>query len=682
MNVGIYCILNLINGKLYIGQSTNLNKREYDHFRHLNNGNHPNPHLQFAFNKYGRDNFDFILITYCSEEELDELEQHYIAKYKTMDRNNGYNRDSGGSFSRKLSDESIKKMSKTLSVNKNSVGFYRVYKQGKKDSIQGFQWCYRYYDLEGKKNQIRSINLMEVKEKVLSEGLDWFVVDQELANKSIKENEYNLIRNKKGTNTGFYRTSYDKSRPAFIYQFNDDEKHVSCSRKDLDDLKEEVLARGWDWFVVDEKKANQIIELNIKNRKKIEIRNKNMEIGKTGFYNVSKLKCAACKQGFTWGYKFEHNYVFHSVDLDDLKEKVLSEGLLWKITDEKKAKKSIEINNKFSSIRNERKPPKQRLPLLKNSRNTTGFLRVSSKPCKRCNNGKTWVYSFKKESISSVDLYELKEKVLNKGWLWKMIDEEKARKSVESNKSKQIKTTNTGFYKVSKLKGKKYKQGFTWSYYGEKQLRSTNLLSLKEKVISNKLNWEIIDEELAKESVELHNSLNSLSDDFEKFKSEIIVKLDNDDNENHDVIESIKKEGTGFFRVYLYENKSYKRGIQWRYFNEEKELSSVDLNVLKEKVISNGFEWRVIDENKAKRSLELNNPKKIATTNSGFYKVSKVKCNKCKQGFTWAYYGKRTIRATDLCNLRDKVLKEGYEWKIIDEVKAKKSIECNLNNSG
>ena len=58
-NIGIYKITNLINNKFYIGSSSDLKKRLYEHRRELNLGVHANKHLQSAWNKYGEENFKF-----------------------------------------------------------------------------------------------------------------------------------------------------------------------------------------------------------------------------------------------------------------------------------------------------------------------------------------------------------------------------------------------------------------------------------------------------------------------------------------------------------------------------------------------------------------------------------------------------------------------------------------------
>ena len=59
-NIGIYRITNLINSKFYIGSSSNLKKRLYEHQRELNLGIHTNKHLQSAWNKYGEENSSII----------------------------------------------------------------------------------------------------------------------------------------------------------------------------------------------------------------------------------------------------------------------------------------------------------------------------------------------------------------------------------------------------------------------------------------------------------------------------------------------------------------------------------------------------------------------------------------------------------------------------------------------
>ena len=97
MKSGIYKILNKSNGKCYIGSSCNLNKRKYQHFNSLMKNKHYNLYLQKSFNKYGKDNFEFIVLCKCDESQLIELEQFYINKIKpeynavlTAGRTTGY----------------------------------------------------------------------------------------------------------------------------------------------------------------------------------------------------------------------------------------------------------------------------------------------------------------------------------------------------------------------------------------------------------------------------------------------------------------------------------------------------------------------------------------------------------------------------------------------------------------
>ncbi len=110
---GIYEILNIINGKRYIGQSVDVYKRYRSHVNKLNNNTHRNTYLQNSWNKYGKESFVFNIIEQCDVDDLDELEQFYILHYNTCNRKCGYNLDSGGNSNKRLSDETRRKISES-----------------------------------------------------------------------------------------------------------------------------------------------------------------------------------------------------------------------------------------------------------------------------------------------------------------------------------------------------------------------------------------------------------------------------------------------------------------------------------------------------------------------------------------------------------------------------------------
>jgi group I intron endonuclease len=77
---GIYQIKNLVNGKVYVGSSDCLKRRIREHKYWLNKGRHVNGHLQFAWNKYGIDGFDFSILEHCSIDDLIPTEQKWMDK--------------------------------------------------------------------------------------------------------------------------------------------------------------------------------------------------------------------------------------------------------------------------------------------------------------------------------------------------------------------------------------------------------------------------------------------------------------------------------------------------------------------------------------------------------------------------------------------------------------------------
>jgi len=81
LNSCIYVILNTKNGHIYIGQAQDLRRRWDCHKRQLKGGYHDNDHLQKAWNKYGARSFKFKVLEYCSIDQLDIREQHFLDIY-------------------------------------------------------------------------------------------------------------------------------------------------------------------------------------------------------------------------------------------------------------------------------------------------------------------------------------------------------------------------------------------------------------------------------------------------------------------------------------------------------------------------------------------------------------------------------------------------------------------------
>lgn len=118
LNSGIYKILNLITGLFYIGSAVRLSKRFERHRWEFENNRHSNIKLQRAYNKYGADAFEFIIIEIIekpTKELLEAREQHYI---DTLNPQYNLNPTAGSQLGSKRSPESLSRMS---AAQKNKV---------------------------------------------------------------------------------------------------------------------------------------------------------------------------------------------------------------------------------------------------------------------------------------------------------------------------------------------------------------------------------------------------------------------------------------------------------------------------------------------------------------------------------------------------------------------------------
>lgn len=88
---GIYLIVNIINNKIYVGSSYKINARWSGHKHELRLNKHHSILLQRAWNKYGEENFKFVVLEYVDKKELIEREQYWLDKLKCYDKRIGYN---------------------------------------------------------------------------------------------------------------------------------------------------------------------------------------------------------------------------------------------------------------------------------------------------------------------------------------------------------------------------------------------------------------------------------------------------------------------------------------------------------------------------------------------------------------------------------------------------------------
>lgn len=88
---GVYEIKCIKNGKFYIGSALDIHDRCEHHRSSLRRGDHPNAHLQSAWNKYGEKYFEFNALALTDESERVQTEQYWLDKTKSYKRENGFN---------------------------------------------------------------------------------------------------------------------------------------------------------------------------------------------------------------------------------------------------------------------------------------------------------------------------------------------------------------------------------------------------------------------------------------------------------------------------------------------------------------------------------------------------------------------------------------------------------------
>lgn len=175
---GVYKILNSKNKKYYIGSTIDsFTKRLNHHYHALKRGDHKNLHLQRAWNKYGEENFEFVILEVCEKEKVREREQFYI---NSTPKKFSYNINplaTGPSFAKETLDKQLKSRKK---FNTECSKFYKKLKNKEiefKDIPKKFQ------------NRIKSfLNLIPWNKGKHYESTDHLKVSKKAGDQSKKKN--------------------------------------------------------------------------------------------------------------------------------------------------------------------------------------------------------------------------------------------------------------------------------------------------------------------------------------------------------------------------------------------------------------------------------------------------------------------------------------------------------------
>lgn len=144
-NYCVYCHTNKVNGKKYVGLTGGKPEERWRN-GHAYRGN---DYLTSSFDKHGFDGFYHdILDDGLTKEEAEQLEIEYITKFKSNQREFGYNIQNGGNSTGRIGEETKVKISNTL-------------KEYYKDNPNPMQGKHQSEE-SNKKNMLSQLNRKEV----------------------------------------------------------------------------------------------------------------------------------------------------------------------------------------------------------------------------------------------------------------------------------------------------------------------------------------------------------------------------------------------------------------------------------------------------------------------------------------------------------------------------------------
>ena len=240
--IGVYFIRNKINEKFYVGHSVDIKYRFRRHLYELKRNIHHCQYLQRAWNKYGEDNFEFIIYKECStEEESQDLEQYFIDNYKDVIYNVSNNARLGGDL---LTDN----------PNRDKIIKKRtITRQKKYDSMTKEEKILIYGKFGEKNPMYGKKRSKELKEKISKahKGIPNYIKNKTykeyFGEEKASEIKKKMIENRRsyeGENNPFYGKTHTKETLEYLREINLGKKPPNMKKVIINDVIYESVAEA------------------------------------------------------------------------------------------------------------------------------------------------------------------------------------------------------------------------------------------------------------------------------------------------------------------------------------------------------------------------------------------------------------------------------------------------------
>lgn len=263
-NSGIYCIVDKVNEKQYVGRGVDLTLEKEKVYNLLKENKHPNKELQNSWNINYEADFDYVIVLYCPVNDLSYYEffvnNHFeYNSYNKLTTDCLWKHDLNNAKMKELylSHVPLTDISKVLGYSEEVI-IKRLSK------ILGSDFKINNEDTD-------EVEEVEEEEELIIDGWDYlrteFVgkIDYESEDTFLTRSlEFKLNISKKTSKTGIFRVRFHqhsnlKQGFSYDYYYNKSKKTAGMSSIDLFKLKNKIIDKGLAWIILDSDKAKKTL---------------------------------------------------------------------------------------------------------------------------------------------------------------------------------------------------------------------------------------------------------------------------------------------------------------------------------------------------------------------------------------------------------------------------------------